>query len=496
MRKFTKSMMVLALLMTGWSSAYAQDEIDVTTLPWVNNGQGCTQDFNNDNGSTVFGTDVTGASSYVDVSAYGTIKLYGKASQRARLFINRAEAAGDNGIFFVDLDEGGVGVFDCNDVLTKQPKAQHIYLNGVKASAWDTHLNLSQITVSGSPITFPVLDPFDPSKNHMLVFNNGTAGSNPWERQATYTLPTPLASGKTYVFEAIINAVNGGETRLVPNVNGASSQYLTTKGLWTNEFTRYQVEFTATANHTKLEIDLGPCGGEVYFDNVSLKEKGESTNLIANGDFETEGTTGWGGVNNTFEQVENELGEVKEPGILVTVGEAGWVTFRTGSNVKIPDGSSVKAYAAKYMAEGNYVKLTEVTEFTSWQSVLIEAPEGKHMLESPASATAIDASINDLQANDGTPKAGDGTYYGLAKKSGVVGFYKVATTSEVPAWKIYLKIPAASAPEFLPFEGNTTGIEAVKAVEAKGEFFNLAGQRVAQPTKGLYIVNGKKVIFK
>ena len=494
MRKFTKSLMVLALLVTGWSGAYAQSETDVTTLPWVNNGQGCASDFNNPDASTVFGTDAGGSPlSYVDVSAYGTIKLYGTANQTARLFVNRAEA-GDNGIFYVDLNSEGVGVFDCNDVLTKQPKAQFIHLNGVKAKSWDSKLNLSQITVSGSPITFPEPEVFDPSKNHMLLFTNGAAKSNPWDYQAGYTLPTPLVSGKTYVIEFAINAVNGGETRVVPNGDGA--QYLATKGLWTNEFTKYQVEFTASGNHTKLEIDLGTCGGKVYFDNVSLKEKGESTNLIANGDFETEGTSGWSGVSNTMEQVENVLGEVKEPGILVNVGEAGWITFRTGSNVKIPDGSSVKAYAAKYMAEGNYVKLTEVTEFTSWQSVLIEAPEGKYMLESPASATAIDASINDLQANDGTPKAGDGTYYGLAKKSGVVGFYKVATTSEVPAWKIYLKIPAASAPEFLPFEGNTTGIEAVKAVEAKGEFFNLAGQRVAQPTKGLYIVNGKKVVLK
>jgi hypothetical protein len=31
---------------------------------------------------------------------------------------------------------------------------------------------------------------------------------------------------------------------------------------------------------------------------------------------------------------------------------------------------------------------------------------------------------------------------------------------------------------------------------ANSQYFNLAGQRVAQPTKGLYIVNGKKVIVK
>lgn len=480
--------------MSEWGGAKSQ-EVDVTTLPWVNKGQACTQDFNNPNAGTVFGTDAGGTASYVDVSAYGTIKLYGAASQRARLFINREEA-GDKGIFFVDLDANGVGVFDCNTVLTTQPKAQYIHLNGVKASAYNTTLNLSSITVSGSPISFPEPEPFDNTKNHMLLFTNGAAKANPWDYQAQYTLPTALTSGKTYVFEAIINAVNGGETRLVPNVNGSNSQYLASKGLWTNEFTRYQIEFTASANHTKLEIDLGACGGKVYFDNVSLVEKGKSTNLIANGDFETEGTTGWGGVSNTVEQVENELGEINEPGILVTVGDAGWVTFRTGSNVKIQDGAGVKAYAAKYMAEGNYVKLTEVTEFTPWQSVLIEAPKGSYMLKSPASATPIDGSINDLKANGSSALPGDGTLYGLAKKNGVVGFYKVATTSEVPAWKIYLQIPAGNAPEFLAIEGNTTAIEAVKAVEAKGEFFNLAGQRVAQPQKGLYIVNGKKVIFK
>ena len=41
-----------------------------------------------------------------------------------------------------------------------------------------------------------------------------------------------------------------------------------------------------------------------------------------------------------------------------------------------------------------------------------------------------------------------------------------------------------------------TAISAVKAQKAaaEGEYFNLAGQRVAQPAKGLYIVNGKKII--
>ncbi len=491
--------MTLALLcVAGWSDAYAEDEIDVTTLPWVNNGQGCTQDFNKETG-TVFGTDATGATSYVDVSDYGTITLYGEPSQRARLFINRGDIADPNGIFFVDLvdDGNGVGkaVFDCNEIFKQQPKAQHIHLNGVKASAWDTKLNLSKITVSGSPISFPELPPFDTSKNHMLRFTNGTDKRDPWGYQAQYTLPTALTSGTTYVFEAAINAVNGGETRLVPF--GANPQYLATKGLWTNEFTKYQVEFTANGNQTALEIDLGACVGDVYIDNVSLKEKGGSTNLIANGDFETEGTTGWKTVNNAMEQVENELGEVKEPGILVSVGDAGWRTFRTGSKVKITN-EDVKAYAAKYIAGGNYVKLTEVSEFDIWQSVIINAPKGNYLVESPSSVTPISDGINDLKANGNTALPGDGTLYGLAKKDGVVGFYKISASSEVPAYAIYLQIPAAAAEgrEFIGFSGDATTVKAIETLKQSGAIYNLAGQQVKSAQKGIFIIDGKKAVVK
>ena len=56
-----------------------------------------------------------------------------------------------------------------------------------------------------------------------------------------------------------------------------------------------------------------------------------------------------------------------------------------------------------------------------------------------------------------------------------------------------------AAPGFtLDFGTGTTGItEIEKSVNAGNEaVFNLNGQRVAQPKKGLYIVNGKKVIIK
>lgn len=338
------------------------------------------------------------------------------------------------------------------------------------------------------------------AQNHMLKITNGEAKPNPWDYQAQYVLPTALTSGKTYVFELAINAVNGGETRVVPSGDG--QQWEVTKGLWTNKFTKYQVEFKANAAYTFLEIDLGACGGEVYFDNVSLVEKGETTNLIANGDFELDDLTGWSVSTwngSSMERVEKVApGEVVDPGMLISVGEAGWRTFRTGSSIKITD-PNVTAYVAKYVAEGNYVKLTEVTGVPGWQPVLIEAAPGDYMVE----ITTEDLSgsfpwgDNGLKANGGSALPGDGTLYGLAKKNGVVGFYKVATTSEVPAWHVYLDISDASAPDFLGFDGGTTSINELNVKgQADGAYYNLAGQRVAQPTKGLYIVNGKKYIVK
>lgn len=149
-----KKFLLFALLAVMAVFANAQ-ETDVTSLDWTQKGQGCVTDFDNPNGGTVYGTDAGGTNlSYVDLSAYGQISLYGTPGQRARLFVNREEI-GDKGIIFVDINEEGVGVYDFNNLLALQPTIQYIHLNGVKASAWDTHLNLSKITVSGDPIPFP-----------------------------------------------------------------------------------------------------------------------------------------------------------------------------------------------------------------------------------------------------------------------------------------------------------------------------------------------------
>ena len=79
------------------------------------------------------------------------------------------------------------------------------------------------------------------------------------------------------------------------------------------------------------------------------------------------------------------------------------------------------------------------------------------------------------------------------------GKFVRGTAGTLAAGKAYL--PAASvsagAREMLLDFGGTTGIHQIESAKQRVEgYYNLAGQRVAQPRKGLYIVNGKKVVIK
>lgn len=77
-----------------------------------------------------------------------------------------------------------------------------------------------------------------------------------------------------------------------------------------------------------------------------------------------------------------------------------------------------------------------------------------------------------------------------------LGFYKTTTPSTtIAAHTAYMdNISEAS---FISLNGEPTSIDVRCKVETvRGEVYNLNGQRVAQPTKGLYIINGKKAVVK
>jgi hypothetical protein len=108
---------------------------------------------------------------------------------------------------------------------------------------------------------------------------------------------------------------------------------------------------------------------------------------------------------------------------------------------------------------------------------------------------AGDFSNNSLQGTM-TSITNPGNAYVLNKGTNGVGFYKLASGGTIAANKAYLQT-TSNAREFFLFD-QTTGIKAIEngQLTIDNEVYDLQGRRVVNPTKGLYIVNGKKAVIK
>ena len=186
----------------------------------------------------------------------------------------------------------------------------------------------------------------------------------------------------------------------------------------------------------------------------------------------------------------------------VTVSDAGFATFVSNINLDF-SATDIEAYKVKVEEKGK-AKLTKVNEVPAGTPVLLYAAGGATE-NIPVIASAAAVSDNDLVAGNGAAVAttdGDYTNMILNVVDDQVGFY-FAADQTVAANRAYLHIATtlapdaeAGAPMVIEFADEVTGIEAVEAETSASGIYNLAGQRVAKAQKGLYIVNGKKVIFK
>ena len=181
-----------------------------------------------------------------------------------------------------------------------------------------------------------------------------------------------------------------------------------------------------------------------------------------------------------------------------TANMAGWRTFapvKANQNYTV-DGTT-KVYYASATADGK-VTLTEIADGVPANTPVILHQTSGTTITLTETATSISApGSNLLQVS--TASQNLGTVYRLGYKSAYgVGFYTY-TTNSAPAGIIYLS-SVSTARDYLEFtfDDETTGVDDVrnKISDGRSEYFNLAGQRVAQPAKGLYIVNGKKYVIK
>lgn len=198
---------------------------------------------------------------------------------------------------------------------------------------------------------------------------------------------------------------------------------------------------------------------------------------------------------------------ISKPSVSVTANEGEkdefWATYYNNDyNVIAPSGT--KVFAVKLSGTG--ITMTEIEDgiVTKGQGVVLKASSSPITLTVNTAASADNYSDNSLQGTM-TSIENPGNAYVLNKtEENGVGFYKLKSGKTIGANKAYLTYDGTlGAREFFLFD-EATGISTTlndKGEMMNGKCYDLQGRRVnvnvnANVKKGLYIMNGKKIIIK
>lgn len=175
------------------------------------------------------------------------------------------------------------------------------------------------------------------------------------------------------------------------------------------------------------------------------------------------------------------------------VGEAWYATFNAPVSVEIPAG--LKAYSA--VVDGDVMELTKVAEngaVLAANTPVILYSEAEVSALTVSGETGNAAESNGLSGTNQKITVEANTTHVLGNKDGI-GFYKYSNTT-MPAFKAYLAGASEAAAFYFSFNDVETAIEAIESNNSKAEIYDITGRRVQKAANGLYIVNGKKVMFK
>ena len=312
---------------------------------------------------------------------------------------------------------------------------------------------------------------------------------------ATYTITTynPAANdgseAKPYtVTEAL--AIIAGYANNETSENAVYVKGIVSTGLSdinsTNGYANYYISADGTTT-AQLECFRGYNLGKTKFTSTSDLSLGDE--VVVYGALKKYGTTSEMNSNNYIAQYKH----ASEPEVKsLHVKAAEYRTYVASANLIVPAG--VKAYIATGESSTT-LTLKSVAKIKKDSPVILNASEGYYSFEITSDEVTY-PSANLLKISDGTAING---VFVLAKNGTEVGFYKWAGGALSPG-KVYVDAPATTARDFLSFafeNEDVTGINEAKSEKnvVKG-IFDLQGRKVVAPAKGLYIVNGKKVIIK
>lgn len=336
----------------------------------------------------------------------------------------------------------------------------------------------------------------------------------------TWTLATAITSGKHYIItngtakavglqnnnnraavDVTIDNVNGTATvnsadvfefvAYGPDANGKYTLYdVTNDG--------YLYAASTTANHLKTQSTNNANGKWA----ITISE-GVAT-IIAQGDHtHNELRYNSSGMFSCYESVnsqddvylfEKENDTPVTTKASVTLNGYGYATFASASALDFLD-SEKASYSAWQITgvSGENITFDQIdNHVAAGKGILLKGTPNATITLNVLPAGGATLSGNKLVGITTATEVSANQYYGLSGNQ-----FKKVNAGTIPAGKALLPASVAGNAARLSFvfeDDTTTGIYNVNVNPNDNKVYDLSGRRVTQPTKGLYIVNGKKVV--
>ena len=315
----------------------------------------------------------------------------------------------------------------------------------------------------------------------------------------------PEDMNTVFRMEENINAGNGlPESYYIAGFYGDEVWYLD------NTRTSYSQQFTATQtpeNYMPAQIIYNAKADGIPYYAIKLSNQSDYSGYsYAN----TNGSTTQVVTYNYTSGTANGSAWSLEPVARVAlnaVGDKSYATFYFDRDVQTD--ANTKAYYVT-TTNGGYAQLTEVEnegrDIPARTAVVLinKAQSGNALFHVTSGlSSVVDAESNllkgtltsmSLDLSDETP------YYSLGRLNNEIGFYKfTGGTITLGANKAYLETPTPinSVKGFtFSFDDANSIVSPLGETEEGASIYNLSGQRLSKPQKGINIINGKKVLIK
>ncbi len=420
---------------------------------------------------------------------------------------------------------------DCG--LEYETSSQNVYVGQVLSAPTLTNPNNLVVTFSSNDETIATVDAngnvtgVAKGSTTITAFFEGNDDYAAGSATYTITVREPLPNG-TLIYEGVsgYNGTTDSGTVLIPASNNLDSDE------W-DSFTKvYPGKVISGDENGHLKFGSSSDPGTATTKAIALKGNGKLTYKVQRYDSSNAGqlnisvtgatASGDVSVSGTAEWVEKT--------VYLTGGEGEVViTFATTSenkrirvddillvieDVTIPVTKDYISYASPYALDFSAVEglealvVTKINETSVSTEAVTTVPAGEGVIlhrtgtatsfNVPVAATATAHAANKLVGVlEATEIGGNGTDYVLKD-----GKFVLANAGTLAAGKAYLQVKkdANAAPALTIGYGDegTTGIRSIDngQLTIDNVYYDLSGRRVAEPTKGVYIVNGKKVVIK